>query len=211
MTDATSGARRYGGREANERQDERRARLVDAALDLFGTQGYASSSVKHVCERAGLTQRYFYESFTDREQLLRHVYDQQADLARAAVSDAVARVGEDMADRIRAGLAALIDALTADPRRGRVVLIEIVGVSPELETHRRGAMHEFVRYIAGLVPDEAGTLPAHRLETGVMVLVGGVTEVLVDHILGYRSTPAPELVEIIAALFWGGYRALGKR
>ncbi|OLR94809.1 TetR/AcrR family transcriptional regulator [Actinokineospora bangkokensis] len=204
-------ARRYGGRDARQRQDERRARLLAAALGLFGGAGYAQTSIKQVCDEAGLTQRYFYESFADKEQLLRELYDGIVAELRAAVAGAVARAGTDVADRIRAGLAAVIDTLGADQRRARVALIEVVGVSRGLDTRRREVLHDFARYIAGLVPADVDPLPPQRLETGVMVLVGGVSEVLVDHALGYRSTPTPELVEIIAALFLGGYRALGGR
>lgn len=211
MTGVTTDGRRYGGRDAGQRQAERRARLLAAGLELFGTEGYAASSVKQVCAEAGLTQRYFYESFTEREQLLRAVYDEQAALVRAAVETAVAAAGEQVESRIRAGLTALIDTMSADRRRARVMVIEIVGVSPELETRRREVLHAFVRYIAALVPEEAETLAPHQLETGVMVLVGGVNEVLVDQTLGYRSATTPELVDIITALFMGGIRALGTR
>lgn len=206
----TETARRYGGQDAGERTARRRERLVEAAVDLFGGAGYAASSVKQVCDRAGLTQRYFYESFADREQLLRAVHDDTVAALRDAIADAVAAAGPDIGDRIRAGLTALVEALTGDAKRARVVLIEVVGVSPALEARRREVLHEFVGYIADLVPD-AGAAPRRTLETGVMVLVGGVSEVLVDHVLGYRSTPTAELVDTFAALFMGGYRALGKR
>ncbi|SDD11601.1 TetR/AcrR family transcriptional regulator [Actinokineospora iranica] len=203
--------RRYGGRDARQRQVERRGRLIDAGLDAFGRDGYAASSVDLVCERAGLTKRYFYESFSDRERLLATVFDQQIAVVRAAVADAVADAGEVVEDKIRAGLTALIDTIGADPRRARVLLIEIVGVSPALEARRREVMHQFVDYIAALVRAEAGRLPADILGIGVMVLVGGVTEVLVDQTLGHRRASTADLVEIITALFMGGYRALAPR
>lgn len=38
-------ARRYGGQSAAERDEGRRTRLREAALELFGTQGYASVSL----------------------------------------------------------------------------------------------------------------------------------------------------------------------
>ena len=205
----TPPARRYGGQDAHQRQGDRRDRLMAAALDLFATAGYTASSVKNICDKAGLTQRYFYESFADREQLLLAVFDETADLLRRAVAEAVSATGPDIVERIRVGLTAFVDTLLGDPRRARVVLIEVVGVSPAMEARRREVMHEFVHYIASLVPEAA--VPRHRLETGVMVLVGGVSEVMVDHVLGYRSTSTPELVETIAALFIGGYRGLGPR
>src|SRR4029453_15403828 len=62
--------RTYRGAGPRQRQDEPRARLVDAAVEVFGTTGSRSATVDRVCAVAGLTKRYFYESFDDSEALL---------------------------------------------------------------------------------------------------------------------------------------------
>ncbi|NED65389.1 TetR/AcrR family transcriptional regulator, partial [Streptomyces sp. SID10244] len=87
---STPEGRRYGGADADERRDRRRLDLIAAGLDLFGSDGYASASVKRVCEHAGLTQRYFYESFADRPALLAAVYEDCVEFARVATVDAAA-------------------------------------------------------------------------------------------------------------------------
>src|SRR5512139_974724 len=73
--------RTYGGRSAEERRSERRHRLVDAALAIWGEQGWAAVTMRQVCARAGLIDRYFYESFPDRDALLVAVWDQLRDEA----------------------------------------------------------------------------------------------------------------------------------
>ena len=79
-------SRTWRGQTIEERQAERRDRLIEAGIELFGTQGYAATSVKAICTEAGLTERYFYETFNDREDLLSEVYDILiADCARAEV------------------------------------------------------------------------------------------------------------------------------
>ena len=40
---------------------------MEAGLELFGTLGYASTSVRAVSAAAALNSRYFYESFGSRE------------------------------------------------------------------------------------------------------------------------------------------------
>ncbi len=47
---------------------------MEAGLDLFGTIGYARTSVRAVSAAASLNSRYFYESFSSREDLLYAVY-----------------------------------------------------------------------------------------------------------------------------------------
>src|ERR1700748_2702338 len=66
--------RRYSGQSFEDRQSERRAKLVRAALDLAGEVGPEGLSVAAICAAAGLTQRYFYESFQNREAIFTAAY-----------------------------------------------------------------------------------------------------------------------------------------
>ena len=49
--------RAYGGVSADDRIAARRTSLLDAGLELFGTDGFAATGVKDVCRQAGLTDR----------------------------------------------------------------------------------------------------------------------------------------------------------
>lgn len=68
--------RPWRGKSPQERRDARRRRLLDAALELFGTTGYAATSVTTLCARAGVSPRHFYELYAGREQLLADLYDE---------------------------------------------------------------------------------------------------------------------------------------
>ena len=47
--------RGYGGRSAAERRAERRERLLAAGLELFGTRGYAATSIERLCAAASVS------------------------------------------------------------------------------------------------------------------------------------------------------------
>src|ERR1043165_7640115 len=66
----TARARNYAGLSAEERREARRERLIEGAIRAYGELGYRNTTVKAVCEAAGLPQRYFYESFANSEALL---------------------------------------------------------------------------------------------------------------------------------------------
>src|ERR1700756_1772150 len=66
----TARARNYAGLSADERRLARRERLIEGAIRAYGEVGYRNTTVKAVCEAAGLTERYFYESFANSEALL---------------------------------------------------------------------------------------------------------------------------------------------
>ncbi|MEU6564058.1 TetR/AcrR family transcriptional regulator [Nocardia nova] len=68
--------RTWGGRTPEQRRAERRARLLDAALDIWLEHGWAAVTMRGVCGRAALNDRYFYEHFADRDELLATVWDE---------------------------------------------------------------------------------------------------------------------------------------
>ncbi|WP_242613492.1 TetR/AcrR family transcriptional regulator [Herbihabitans rhizosphaerae] len=191
--------------DADQRRADRRARLLEAGLELFGTTGYATASVKQVCQAAGLTERYFYESFRDREDLLTCVYNdlisqvQQATLAALGTSESSVRA------LARTGIDTFVRTLAADGRRARVVFIEVVGVSPALERRRRAVMREFAQLITAIGLAHVGVPTNNRLEVGSMFFVGGLTELMVDWTLGDKKSSPDELSDVAAAILMAGF------
>jgi AcrR family transcriptional regulator len=173
------------------RRAQRLELLLDAALQLYGTDGYARSSVQGVCARAGVRARDFDEHFGGGEDLLEALYDrivgEVVDAVRAATADAPLTVEEQS----RAGLAAFIGTLLADQRKARVVLIEVVGVSPRLERRRRETMRAFADLAEGQRRQliDAGVVPDRPLGNWAIMLVGSVNELLVDCL--HRESPPP--------------------
>src|SRR5260370_37664654 len=45
-------------------------RLISAAIELFGEQGYEATTVAEIAERAGLTKRTFFRYFSDKREVL---------------------------------------------------------------------------------------------------------------------------------------------
>src|SRR5687767_13409420 len=68
--------RRIRGRTLAERRSERRDAMLAAGLELFGTKGYAATTVEEVCRRAYVSSRNFYEEFENRLDLLVAVGEQ---------------------------------------------------------------------------------------------------------------------------------------
>lgn len=127
--------RRWRGVAPDDRQAQRRARLLDAAFDLVGTDGSAAVTVRGVCARAGLNSRYFYESFADADELLVAVFDRLAAETLSIALTADGAAGPDPRARLRASLGAVARFLTDDPRRARVLAVE--GIDSSALNRRR--------------------------------------------------------------------------
>jgi len=197
--------RTYRGVPIEQRRALRRERLIGAGLQEIGTRGYDNITVKDVCGRAGLTERYFYEHFADRAALLFAVFDEVVATVTAAAFAASDAAAPELEARTRAGLTAFVDALTDDPRRARVQLIEVVGRSAELEQRRFAAMHVFADYIAAAASELAprADLTLRQRRVAALALVGGSNHLVVEWVLGDLKMPKGELVETLVALFVG--------
>lgn len=198
----------YGGLTAQQRRDRRREQLLAAGLEIFGTAGYARTSVKSICAQAGLTERYFYESFKRREDLLFAVYEMVATELQAEVFGAAEAAGrsvprdatEDdelavLTAQIRAGMSTFFKTLTDDLRRARVLSFEVVGVNQALELRRRQTIHAFADFLVDL--DVATGTPENSLDRRLLALslVGGVNELLIEWVLGNLGITIDELID----------------
>lgn len=178
----TTRSRRYGGLSADERRALRRERLLAAAFDAFGSRGYASTTIEGLCADAGVTARHFYEEFDGRESLLRATSDRIVDRVNDAIRDAIAEPSGSPEVRIGRAVRAFLEAVLVDPRNARILCVESVGVSPELEQRRREVLRGFATTVSRAVrivrPDLADDDPV--IDTASMLIVGGANEVVVD-------------------------------
>ncbi|WP_067687388.1 TetR/AcrR family transcriptional regulator [Nocardia jejuensis] len=111
----------WGGTTLTERREARRTALLEAALDLIGESGAGAVTMRAVCRRANLTDRYFYESFTSRDELLDVLYRQIAD---EFLDPMTAFAVADDPGRDRALAEVLVNKVLEDPRKSRMFLVE---------------------------------------------------------------------------------------
>jgi AcrR family transcriptional regulator len=148
--------RLFKGKSPEERRRERRERLVAAGLEAFGTRGFHTVGVRDICAEAQLTERYFYESFPNREALFLEVYRHATELVRAAIEQKVAEAPRDPRAVSRAGLRAFFGALRDEPRIARIILIDVLTISPDVGHQSRLTTESFAVLVGeitrGLVP-----------------------------------------------------------
>jgi AcrR family transcriptional regulator len=202
MCPVANAPRRYRGITAAERQAQRREQMLQAGLEVFGTEGYAASSVRSISAAAGLNSRYFYESFASKEDLLIAVYERVMSEITHAIREAVAREST-LEAQTRAGFKESWTIYTSDRRKARVIALEVVGVSPRLERMRRERRHAFADLLVQNAMSVAGD-GVHLTLDPVLIsraLMGGVVDILVDWINGDLEVSADEIAEHFARLF----------
>ena len=197
-------ARHYGGKAAEDRSRERRKRLLAAGLELFGTQGYAGTSVKALCTEAGLTERYFYESFRNREDIFMEVAGRSAmGLARVLAPLAESGTG-DVETQVAAGLPAVFQWFKDDPRRARVQLIEPLTISADMNERYRQVTGGFIVMLREMAVRWFGpAFEARGLNAGLLstAMVGAVIEMAKAWVLDGCPQPVEEMVRNAMAIY----------
>jgi AcrR family transcriptional regulator len=118
---STGVVRPYRGVSALDRIAARRQRLLAAGLELFGTQGIAAVGVGDICAEAGLTKRYFYESFLSIEALAEAVLEEVRTGIMTRVAPAIVAGG---AGDARPAIDCYVRAVTEDLRVLRLLAFE---------------------------------------------------------------------------------------
>lgn len=189
----TRAERTYRGSGSAERAEQRRLQLIAAGRALFGGEGYAAVSVRAVCVEAGLTERYFYESFANKESLLAAVYlDAVAEL-NARLQPAIELPGGVEA-QARAALTAYFGFMKEQPAAARIVLFEVLGVSAEID----GIYREVIAQFAALLRKHLGLKDATLMSGG---LVGAAVQIATGWVLGGFAQPQRAVVDSCARIF----------
>lgn len=171
----------YRGVSEVERRSERQQRLIDTAIEAFGTRGIRHVSVRDICTEAGFTPRYFYESFADLDSLL-----------AATVDLLLERLADDLRQAFHAGpvkdprralrrlVRAYLEFLRKDARATRILMVEIYGMGLDMDrlSNRfvRSLGVEFLPLMAALkqagLPRKASAGLVLTGTLGAMVFIG---------------------------------------
>jgi AcrR family transcriptional regulator len=170
----TAPSRPYRGIPADERVAARRARLLAACLEEVDAVGVADATVRSIATRAGLTRRYFYESFGDLDALLAAAFDALRDEVTAAVATALEplhRSGASFEARAGTSIAAALAVVLDEPAKARLLLAS-GGEHGPLAPRRAASLDAFVALVAAELPDRDRDDAALRAR----MIAGGLIE-----------------------------------
>ncbi|TDO54622.1 TetR family transcriptional regulator [Kribbella sp. VKM Ac-2527] len=192
--------RRYSGRSVDEWKAARRERLLDAALELFGTDGYPATSVERLCAQAKVSTRHFYHEFQNKEAVLLAVHAQVIELAVRSTGEALERTAAaPVRDRIGAAVDGYLQTIMTDLRRARVSFVEVVGASPAVEEQRIAFRELLISNVVkvGQTAVERQEIRAKDFRFIGLCFFGAVNTVVYDWMI---TDPRPPEEQIHAAL-----------
>jgi AcrR family transcriptional regulator len=176
---------RWTGVPLEDRQALRRDELIAAGVDLLGGEGGPALTVRAVCKATGLTERYFYESFSDRDEFVRAVYDDVC--ARAMATLSTSTTAHDAVEQF---VALMVD----DPTRGRVLLLAPT-VEPVLTRSGASWMPRFVELLQHKVTRITEMTEPAAQTMAATGLLGALTALFIAYLDGRLSATREQFIE----------------
>ena len=186
-----------------------RRRLLSAVVELAGEGRVQALSVAVVCGRAGVSRRTFYDLFADRDDCLQAVFEDSVESARQAVVQAVLCDEHDereggrhrahgWAERIRAGLTALLSLLDREPGLAQMTIVDGPGLGPKALALRGQTLAQAATIVdEGRSETRSGREPPPLTAEGT---VGAVLSVIHTRLLEHDPRPLTELAGSLMAL-----------
>lgn len=179
MTESTAPAsppkaRTYSGVPAEERTRLRRERIIEAAIEVFGQIGYAQTTMRDICGKARLAERYFYESFNSTQTLFEAVYQLEVQKLITAISSAVIQAPLNERGLIQEGVRAFLNFIKEDPRRVQIILIDGVWMDQMKVRDGKSEMASYVEVIQtltrGFHPEVSPAIDISLAATGLIAM-----------------------------------------
>jgi len=185
----TTGQRRsrWSGVPLEDRQALRRDQLISAGVEMLGAATGPALTVRAVCREAALTERYFYESFADRDEFVRAVYDDVCNRAMTTLMSATTP---------REAVEKFVALMVDDPKRGRVLLL-----APEKESVlvRSGAdwMPRFIELLQHKLITISDPAIQKMAATG---LIGALTALFTAYLDGRLTASREQFIDYCVSL-----------
>jgi AcrR family transcriptional regulator len=183
---------------------ERRAQLLDSALEVFVAQGYHAAAMDDIAERAGVSKPVLYQHFPGKLDLylalLDVACDQVIDNCRAALA-----ATHDNKTRVAAAMDAFYTYVAAENGAFRLVFESDLTSEPAVREHVERVTTECAAMIADVIHDDTG-LPGEASRLLAVSLVGMAQVSARFWISEAAGIDQAQAVELVSGLAWRGIR-----
>jgi len=191
--------RDYDGKTAAERVAERRERLIDAGVELFGERGYAATSIRAVLHQSGLRDRYFGESFADLDALLAAAYSRLIDEEISGCAAAIAKTTGGSAGA-RAMIGTITRSFEENPGKARIKAREVLSGGPISREQRRAGLRRLAQLVADLLPPSKSLNSSNSLLLSLGI-VAAADELLMTWMDGAEGLTRDRVIDVVTQLF----------
>jgi TetR/AcrR family fatty acid metabolism transcriptional regulator len=142
-----------------QRKEAHRAKLLDAAISLFGQHGYHATTVPMVVKASGSSTGSFYFYFRNKEDVFAAALESFGRRIADEVNAAIASAPGDPACQMRAAVERMVLLMAENPAEARILVVESSGLGPRLEQIRRNIINSHARSVEQALAQLRPVLP----------------------------------------------------
>jgi len=182
-------------------------RILKKALELFSEKGYDATSVREICEAAGITKPTLYHFYGSKEGVYRAIVDGALERFRAQLIESLSGEGT-LRDRLARMAHAYLGGAAREPDLARFIMALIH------DAPRSAPATDFVGFYQAILDELARTVDAAAArgevapgpsDVRLLVFMGALGEAMHGHLLVGRPVLTPELADTLVDTVLGGW------
>lgn len=187
-----------------------RERLIAGLAEAIADNGYAGTTIAHITRHAAVSRRTFYEHFGSKDECFIAAYDTVMEQLRERI-DAAYQEQDDWPHAIRAGVAAMLSFLAAEPNLARLSMVESLVAGPVVVERYDAAIRNLVPYLEAGREDRSAEVLARLSPSTEEALLGGVVSLISRRITAGHTAELeqllPDVVEFVLTPYVGSVEA----
>jgi AcrR family transcriptional regulator len=187
-----------------------RERLIAGLAEAIAENGYSGTTIAHITRHAAVSRRTFYEHFSSKDECFVAAYATVMEQLQERVSAGFEST-EDWPHAVRAGIAAMLEFLAAEPHLARLCMVEALVAGPVVVERYDAAIQSFVPYFQTGREGRPPEVLARLSPTTEEALVGGMVSLISRRIIAGKAEELeellPDLVEFTLTPYLGSAEA----
>ncbi len=136
--------------QAREQKTDKRARILEAAINVFASRGFFSATVAEIARAAGVADGTIYLYFKSKDDLLLSLFDEKMGELYASAQEAL-RSAVGAADEVRAFILHHLQAVERYPELATVLIVELRQSAQAKAAGSREALQNYLNLVADAV------------------------------------------------------------
>lgn len=193
------------------RAPERRARILAAALEVFGAQGYDGTGLERIAETAGVTRAVLYDHFASKKALYLEVLTEQSGVFLGHVGASIGGAGSPQL-RMRTTMDAVFSYAERHPHAWRLLFGPVRCAEPDVVAAHDNVHAVRVEIVAALLAPDARLIGMDPDSVQMQIMVEMLIAAIrggVDWWQAHRATSRAELLDAGMDLLWRGLGRAG--
>lgn len=185
-------------------------RILSTALDLFAIRGYDATSVREICEAAGITKPTLYHFFGSKDGVLQALVHTGFQQYRAIVNAAMDTPGS-FKDRVKVLARSVFQSASSKPLFWRFIH-SVIWAPPGTALPQTESCTQFYDGVVGVLAAAAdraaarGEIAPGPTGARMLILMGAISEAATGFVIAGKPELTPELADEIVDTIFNGWQ-----